>query len=58
MVFGSALTRYLQVGDGLEMFVILASGLGDAGLQGREVTEHVNAGRERIIVLNRDLKRD
>ncbi|KZV86657.1 N-terminal nucleophile aminohydrolase [Exidia glandulosa HHB12029] len=58
--FTGATERHIEVGDGLEMFVILARGRGSQELEGvagiREVT--TSDERERVFVINRDLKRD
>ena len=58
--------RYLgiQVGDGLEMYVVFAKGRSPQGLQGLQlrgatVTELSSVGDgERVFVVRRDLKKD
>lgn len=59
--FTSATERHIEVGDGLEIYVVLAQGSqGLAGLEGvggvQELT--TNADGERVFVVRRNLKRD
>jgi len=60
--FTSATERHIEVGDGLEIYVILAPGRSTAGLDGvkgvQEVTTAADPTRERVFVLRRELKKD
>ncbi|QRV77057.1 amino-terminal nucleophile aminohydrolase [Ceratobasidium sp. AG-Ba] len=58
--FTSATERHIEVGDGLEIYVLLAPGAGDelVGMAGAsEVTTETSAG-ERVFVIRRELKKD
>ncbi|KAL5501867.1 PRE7 [Sanghuangporus vaninii] len=60
--FTSATERHIEVGDGLELYVVLAKGRSPQGLEGlraahvREVTGHTDG--ERVFVINQELKKD
>ncbi|KAF8133317.1 nucleophile aminohydrolase, partial [Boletus edulis] len=58
--FTGATERHIEVGDGLEMYVVLAKGRGVQGLEDvRGVQElSVTEEGERIFVIRRDLKKD
>jgi 20S proteasome subunit beta 6 len=62
--FTSATERHIEVGDGLEIYVVLARGrtqLADqlgASAGARELTTGGRTDGERIFVLSRDLKKD
>ncbi|KAJ7619792.1 20S proteasome subunit [Mycena polygramma] len=58
--FTSATERHVEVGDGLEMYVVLAKGSPLQGLDKVQgITELTNiAGGERMFVIRRNLKRD
>lgn len=55
-----ALTRRVQVGDGLEIYVVLAQGRSAHGLEGvRGITEMTtNEEGDRVFVIRRELKKD
>lgn len=58
--FTSATERHIEVGDGLEMYVVLAKG---SPLQGLELVQGVQemsttTGGERVFIVRRNLKRD
>ncbi|KAG8790156.1 Proteasome subunit beta type-6, partial [Ceratobasidium sp. 428] len=59
--FTSATERHIEVGDGLEIYVLLAPGHSTAELTGvagaSEVTTESAAG-ERVFVIRRELKKD
>jgi len=58
--FTSATERHIEVGDGLEMYVVLASGSSMQGLEGikgmRELS--TKGDGERVFVIRRELKKD
>ncbi|KAG8214837.1 nucleophile aminohydrolase, partial [Butyriboletus roseoflavus] len=58
--FTSATERHIEVGDGLEMYIVLAKGRDVQGLEGirgaQELT--VTDDGERVFVVQRDLKKD
>jgi 20S proteasome subunit beta 6 len=55
--FTSATERHIEVGDGLEIFIVLAKGRDPEGLEGtQEVTS--TSGGERVFIVQRDLKKD
>ncbi|KAH0832289.1 nucleophile aminohydrolase [Lanmaoa asiatica] len=58
--FTSATERHIEVGDGLEMYIVLAKDRGVQGLEGirgaQELT--VTDDGERVFVVQRDLKKD
>ncbi|KAN0087856.1 Nucleophile aminohydrolase [Tylopilus felleus] len=58
--FTSATERHIEVGDGLEMYIVLAKDRGVQGMEGiRGVQElSVTDEGERIFVVRRDLKKD
>jgi 20S proteasome subunit beta 6 len=66
--FTGATERHIEVGDGLEIFVVLARGRGTAGLERLPHVEEVTPGAlpssegegegERVFVIRRDLKKD
>jgi len=61
--FTSATERHIEVGDSLEMYIVLARGRSLAGLEGlKGVKELTSAGAagdgERLFVLRKELKRD
>ncbi|EJD36350.1 N-terminal nucleophile aminohydrolase [Auricularia subglabra TFB-10046 SS5] len=60
--FTGTTERHIEVGDGLQMFVILARGAPVAGLQAlpgvREVGQDAGDGAERMFIVHRELKRD
>lgn len=58
--FTSATERHIEVGDGLEVFIVLARGRGKADLEGiRGIQElSTTSDGERIFVMRRDLKKD
>lgn len=58
--FTSATERHIEVGDGLEIYVVLSKGRplhGLEGLRGMEEVTTTNDG-ERVFVIRRDLKKD
>jgi 20S proteasome subunit beta 6 len=61
--FTGATERHIEVGDGLEIFVVLASGRGTSGLEKfphvQEVTPSAltSLEGERVFVIRRELKR-
>ncbi|KAF8531974.1 nucleophile aminohydrolase [Gautieria morchelliformis] len=59
--FTSATERHIEVGDGLEIYVVLARGRSLQGLEGVKGMEELSAlggGGERVFVVRRELKRD
>ncbi|GJJ15266.1 hypothetical protein Clacol_009542 [Clathrus columnatus] len=58
--FTSATERHIEVGDGVELYIILARGRGTQGLDSfkdvQELTPHAEG--ERLFVLRRELKKD
>jgi 20S proteasome subunit beta 6 len=59
--FTSATERHIEVGDGLEMYVVLARGRGTRGLEGIAGIQEVSttgADGERVFVVRRELKKD
>ncbi|KAF8516452.1 nucleophile aminohydrolase [Hysterangium stoloniferum] len=58
--FTSATERHIEVGDGLEIYIVLARGRGLHGLESltrfEELTTHGDG--ERLFVVHRDLKKD
>lgn len=59
--FTSATERHIEVGDGLEMYVVLARGRSLQGLEGVTGMQEVSTqgdGGERVFVVRRDLKKD
>lgn len=62
--FTGATERHIEVGDGLEIFVVLAPGLGTSGLERLPHVQEVTPGAltslegERIFVIRRELKKD
>lgn len=62
--FTGATERHIEVGDGLEIFVVLASGRGTSGLEKLPHIEEVtpdglaSVEGERIFVIRRELKKD
>jgi 20S proteasome subunit beta 6 len=49
-----------QVGDGLEMYIVLAKGRGVQGLEGVRGMQELSVADdgERVFVIRRDLKKD
>jgi len=59
--FTSATERHIEVGDGLEMYVVLARGRGTQGLEGIAGIQEISTSSsdaERVFVVRRDLKKD
>jgi 20S proteasome subunit beta 6 len=59
--FTSATERHIEVGDGLEMYVVLARGRGTQGLEGIAGIQEISTNStdsERVFVVRRDLKKD
>jgi len=58
--FTGATERHIEVGDGLEMFVVLAQGRSAADLETKPGVQELSAtpGGERVFVLRRELKKD
>ena len=58
--FTSATERHIEVGDGLEIFVVLAKGRSLAGLEGVKGMQELSAtdDGERVFVVRRELKKD
>ncbi|KAH7885069.1 nucleophile aminohydrolase [Phlebopus sp. FC_14] len=58
--FTSATERHIEVGDGLEMYIVLAKGRGVEGMEGivgaKELT--ITEDGERVFVVQRELKKD
>ncbi|KAF8585019.1 N-terminal nucleophile aminohydrolase [Ramaria rubella] len=59
--FTSATERHIEVGDGLEMYIVLARGRNLQGLEGVKGVQELSTlgdGGERVFVLRKDLKKD
>lgn len=62
--FTGATERHIEVGDGLEIFVVLAPGRETSGLEKLPHVQEVTPGAlasvegERIFVIRRELKKD
>lgn len=62
--FTGATERHIEVGDGLEIFVVLAAGRGPSGLESLPHVQEITPGAltsidgERIFVIRRELKKD
>ncbi|KAF7798279.1 hypothetical protein EIP86_009497 [Pleurotus ostreatoroseus] len=58
--FTSATERHIEVGDGLEIFVVLAKGRGTQGLEGVRGVQELTTSSEndRVFVIRRELKKD
>jgi 20S proteasome subunit beta 6 len=58
--FTSATERHIEVGDGLEMYVVLARGSPLQGLESVQGVQEVTSTSdgERVFVVRRNLKRD
>lgn len=54
------LTAFRKVGDGLEMYVVLAKGRSAHGLEGAQGVQEMptTEGGERVFVVRRELKKD
>lgn len=58
--FTSATERHIEVGDGLEIYVVLAKGSPLSGLESIQGVQEMTATRdgERVFIVRRNLKRD
>jgi 20S proteasome subunit beta 6 len=58
--FTGATERHIEVGDGLEIFIVLAKGRPMQGLEGVRGMQEVTATNdgERVFIIRRELKKD
>ncbi|CAL1713722.1 unnamed protein product [Somion occarium] len=58
--FTSATERHIEVGDGLEIYVVLAKGRGPQGLEAVRGAQELttNAEGDRVFIVRRELKKD